>query len=119
LVDALAGTLGGEAALSDVAAMAVRRAAELLTLAELARADMLNGKPTDMLALVRLEGAASRAVRVLGLRIETLAPQRALQRAQQRMDANTKAAKADRRDDAKPSQRRERPPPRDQTQTDD
>ena len=48
----------------------MRRAAELTVAVEMARADMLNGVPTDMLALVRLEGVASRAVRQLGLRVE-------------------------------------------------
>jgi hypothetical protein len=37
---------------------------------EMARANMLNGQPTDMLALVRLEGVASRAVRALGIKVE-------------------------------------------------
>jgi hypothetical protein len=37
---------------------------------EMARANMLNGQPTDMLALVRLEGVAARAIRQLGLKVE-------------------------------------------------
>jgi hypothetical protein len=36
----------------------------------MARANMLNGQPTDMLALVRLEGVAARAIRQLGLKVE-------------------------------------------------
>jgi hypothetical protein len=98
--------------------MYVRRAAELLTMAEMARAAMLNGQPTDMLALVRLEGAASRAVRVLGVKIEKLPL--GLQRARRaRWDAQVqpenKAAQAARR--GKQSAKRERPPGHDPTQT--
>jgi hypothetical protein len=70
LADAFAERLGGWSALSVTTAAAVRRAAELVTAAEMARADMLNGQPTDMLALVRLEGVATRAVRALGLKVE-------------------------------------------------
>jgi hypothetical protein len=121
LVEAFTAALGGEDALSAVAAMYVRRAAELLTMAEMARAAMLNGQPTDMLALVRLEGAASRAVRVLGVKIEKPLP--GLQRARARWDAqaqpeNSKAAKAVRRE-TKPHAKRERPPGYDPTQETD
>jgi hypothetical protein len=70
LVEGFLSALGGPDAVSPVVAMQVRRAAELITAAELARADMLNGLPIDMLALVRLEGAASRAVRGLGIKLE-------------------------------------------------
>ena len=118
LVEAFTAALGGEDALSAVAAMYVRRAAELLTMAEMARAAMLNGQPTDMLALVRLEGAASRAVRGLGLRTEPARPPRGLERARQRWaqqeTTKTKAAKAVHRE--KPPQR-ERPRGHDPTQT--
>lgn len=115
LVDALTTALGGEAALSPVVLMQVKKAAELLTMCEMARADMLNGKPTNMLALVRLEGIASRAVRALGVVIEKPVPA-GLQRARQRMDAQAQpennktkaAAKAGHRG-TKPSQRRLRP----------
>jgi hypothetical protein len=60
----------GPAGVTDLTQVMVRRAAELTTAVEMARADMLNGVPTDMLALVRLEGVAARAVRVLGVRVE-------------------------------------------------
>jgi hypothetical protein len=70
LVEGFLSALGGPEAVSPVVAMQVRRAAELVTAAEMVRADMLNGQPTDMLALVRLEGTASRAVRGLGIRLE-------------------------------------------------
>jgi hypothetical protein len=114
LVDAFTAALGGEDALSDVAAMYVRRAAELLTMAEMARAAMLNGQPTDMLALVRLEGAASRAVRLLGVKIEKPLP--GLQRARARWDAQAQPEKAAAR---RGKQSAKRPPGHDQTQADD
>jgi hypothetical protein len=50
--------------------VAVRRAAELQAMCEQARAAQLNGQPTDMLALVRLEGVAARAIRQLGIKVE-------------------------------------------------
>jgi hypothetical protein len=70
LVEAFVNALGGEQVCSDLTLVAVRRAAELQAMCEMARANMLNGQPTDMLALVRLEGVASRAVRALGLKTE-------------------------------------------------
>jgi len=70
LVEAFMTALGGAEAVSPVVAMQVRRAAELITAAEMCRANMLNGVPTDMLALVRLEGVAARACRMLNLKIE-------------------------------------------------
>jgi hypothetical protein len=69
LADAFAEQLGGWAALSVTAAAGVRRAAELQAMCEMARANMLNGVPTDMLALVRLEGVAARAIRALGIKL--------------------------------------------------
>jgi hypothetical protein len=48
-------------------AMNVRKAAELTALAEKARADALRDGNVDPLALVRLDGAANRAVRALEL----------------------------------------------------
>jgi hypothetical protein len=50
---------------TDLTQVMVRRAAELTTAVEMARADMITGVPTDMIALVRLEGVAARAVRVV------------------------------------------------------
>jgi hypothetical protein len=70
LVEAFVNALGGKQVCSDLTLVAVRRAAELQAMCEMARANMLNGQPTDMLALVRLEGVASRAVRALGLKTE-------------------------------------------------
>jgi hypothetical protein len=70
LVEAFVNTLGGEQVCSDLTLVAVRRAAELQAMCEMARANMLNGQPVDMLALVRLEGVAARAIRQLGIKVE-------------------------------------------------
>jgi hypothetical protein len=70
LITAFVNALGGRDAVNDLAMLQVRRCAELQVACETTRADMLNGVPTDMLALVRLEGCAARAVRLLGLRVE-------------------------------------------------
>jgi hypothetical protein len=123
LVEAFIEALGGEDAMSPVVLMQIRRAAELVTGAELIRADMLNGLPVDMNSLVRLEGHASRAVLALGVKIEKKLP--SLARARARWDAqaqseNNKVAKAARRRETKPHasslSKRERPPG-DKTQT--
>jgi hypothetical protein len=67
LAMAFVNALGGEQACSELTMVAVRRCAELQAMCEMARANMLNGVPTDMLALVRLEGVAARAIRQLGI----------------------------------------------------
>jgi hypothetical protein len=69
LVEAFVNALGEQVG-SDLTLVAVRRAAELQAMCEMARANMLNGQPVDMLALVRLEGVAARAIRQLGIKIE-------------------------------------------------
>jgi hypothetical protein len=69
LVSSFLSALGPDA-MNGLTAVMVRKAAELTVAAEVARANMLNGVPTDMLALVRLEGVAARAVRVLGIKVE-------------------------------------------------
>jgi hypothetical protein len=70
LVQTFMAALGGPSVVNDLTQVTVRKAAELVVLAEATRANMLNGEPADMLALVRLEGVAARAVKALGLRIE-------------------------------------------------
>jgi hypothetical protein len=70
LVATFMAALGGPSVVNDLTQVTVRKAAELVVLAEATRANMLNGVPTDMLALVRLEGVAARAIKVLGLRAE-------------------------------------------------
>jgi hypothetical protein len=67
LAGSFASQLGGWATLSDTMAANVRRAAELSALAERARAEALRDGNVDPLALVRLEGAAGRAVKALAL----------------------------------------------------
>lgn len=66
IADLLADGLGGWGALSSLMAARVRRAAELVTLAEMARRDALLGKVViNPDQLVRLENTASRAVAAL------------------------------------------------------
>jgi hypothetical protein len=67
LAEDFAQRLGGWEVLSDTLAAAVRKAAELTALAEQVRADALRNGNVDPLGLVRLEGAANRAVRALHL----------------------------------------------------
>ncbi len=67
LAESFAAELGGWPALSDTAAANVRKAAELSALSEQCRAEALRSGSVDPLALVRLEGAANRAVRSLNL----------------------------------------------------
>jgi hypothetical protein len=67
LAEGFARRLGGWAALSDTLAANVRRAAELSALAEQMRAEALRNGNLDPLGMVRLEGAARRAVRELQL----------------------------------------------------
>jgi hypothetical protein len=67
LADGYAAALGGWASLSDMMAGNVRKAAELVALAETMRADALRDGNVDPLVLVRLDGAANRAVRALQL----------------------------------------------------
>lgn len=69
LVESYVTSLGGHAGLSDTQLADVRRAAELKVLAERARAQALQQPGVvDLTALVKLEGAADRAVRRLGLK---------------------------------------------------
>jgi hypothetical protein len=57
--------LGGH--VDPVTLVQVRRAAELVVTAEQLRSKTLRGDPVDLLALVRLENLATRAVAALGL----------------------------------------------------
>jgi predicted phage gp36 major capsid-like protein len=68
LADALASKLGGWTAMNDLQAAAVRRAAELVAIAEQARLKHLRGEQGISLEdLVRLDSACDRALRRLGL----------------------------------------------------
>lgn len=70
LIEAFADALGGATALSEVQMIDVRRAAELVAVAEEARAAALKqgGAAVDLHELVKLEGAADRAVRRLNIK---------------------------------------------------
>jgi hypothetical protein len=78
LVGLFVAELGGSDAVSPTTMLKVRRAAELVVTTEELRASTLSAEhpPTDlaMLALVRLEGIADRAVRRLGLGLEHKPP---------------------------------------------
>ena len=67
LADSYVVKLGGWDALTDMQAAAVRRAAELMALAEQTRANALRNGCADPVALARLVGCADRAVRRLRL----------------------------------------------------
>lgn len=68
LIDIYTSALGGAASLSEGQRLDIRRAAELVTLAEAERAKAMRGEPVDLSALIRVEGAADRAVRRLGIK---------------------------------------------------
>jgi hypothetical protein len=70
LVTVFVDALGGADKVTGVQLMDIRRAAELTALAEETRAKALceGTSSVDLAALVRLEGAASRAVRALGVK---------------------------------------------------
>jgi hypothetical protein len=70
LITAFMNALGGKDAVNDLVLLQVRRCAELQVMCEAMRANMLNGKPVDLLGLNRLEGVAARALRLLGLKVE-------------------------------------------------
>jgi len=71
LIAAYSDALGGDAALSEPQKADIKKAAELVALAENCRALALQegnpGGPSAISAMVRLESAAARAVRVLRL----------------------------------------------------
>jgi len=70
LADSYARSLGGWSSLSDTLAANVRKAAELTALSEQARAGALRNGTFDPIAVARIEGVASRAVRALSLPAE-------------------------------------------------
>jgi hypothetical protein len=95
LVRSFVAALGGEAALNEHQRMAVRRAGELVTAAEMERAKMLRGEPVDPLALIRLDNSAARAVKALAIKpsvppVKTLAEHLA-ERAAERAGASSEA----------------------------
>jgi hypothetical protein len=75
LVEAFMGALGGS--VSELVAVQIRKAAELLTMAEGIRAGALGGAPQssgDLTALIRIEGEARRTLRSLGIKTEPPPP---------------------------------------------
>lgn len=68
LVRAYIVALGGADKISPAAMNDITRAADLVALAEKTRADALRGTAVDMGDLIRLGGAADRAVRRLGIK---------------------------------------------------
>jgi hypothetical protein len=76
LVQAFVEALGGPSVVNAVQLTDIRRAAELTALAEETRGKALSegAGAVDLASLVRLEGAASRAVRALGIKAGSNAP---------------------------------------------
>jgi hypothetical protein len=69
LVNAYVAALGGWSVVNDLVLMDIRRAAQLTTIAEEARTRALQTTGVvDLAALTRVEGAADRAVRRLGIK---------------------------------------------------
>ena len=110
LIRVFVDALGGRDAVSDVALMQVKKAAELLALAEMVRAKMLGDPGRDVTGLVRLEGEARRTLAALGIKADVpKAPLALQQRRRARWDLQAQGAKATRRQ--KPSVRREQATP--------
>jgi hypothetical protein len=68
LIATYVAALGGADKVSPTAMNDIVRAADLVAIAEKSRADALRGENVDLSALIRLEGAADRAVRRLGIK---------------------------------------------------
>ena len=79
LIRVFVDALGGRDAVSDVALMQVKKAAELLALAEMVRAKMLGDPGRDVTGLVRLEGEARRTLAALGIKSDVPKTRPALQ----------------------------------------
>jgi hypothetical protein len=104
LVEAFMSALGGS--VSELVAVQIRKAAELLTMAEGIRAGALGGTPQssgDLTALIRIEGEARRTLRSLGIKTEPpparargleLARQRWAEDAERARKAKAKATEA-------------------------
>lgn len=77
LANAFIVALGGLDRVSAVQMANVKRAAELIALAEATRARLMRADATgagELTALIRLEGTASRAQRALGIKLGTSEP---------------------------------------------
>jgi hypothetical protein len=89
LINGFITALGGASEISPLKLAEVRRAAELVVLAEETRAQVFRDSGSvDMLALVRLKGMASRAQRSLGLKPTPVQPWSPLRA---RLEANAPA----------------------------
>ena len=86
---------GGREAVSDVGLMQIKKAAELLALAEMVRAKMLGDPGRDVTGLVRLEGEARRTLAALGIKADVPKTPPALRRARQRWDYTSTGGKSD------------------------
>jgi hypothetical protein len=76
LVEAFVKALGGS--VTELVAVQIRKAAELLTMAEGIRAGALGGTPQtsgDYTALIRIEGEARRCLKALGIKVEPVPKQ--------------------------------------------
>ena len=110
LIRVFVAACGGREAVSDVGLMQIKKAAELLALAEMVRAKMLGDPGRDVTGLVRLEGEARRTLAALGIKADVPKTPPALRRARQRWDLQAQqGAKATRRQ--KRSVRREQATP--------
>jgi hypothetical protein len=70
LIRTFLSALGGKDAVGEMAMLQVKKAAELLSLAESVRASLIGNPSRDVTGLVRLEGEARRTLRSLGIRAE-------------------------------------------------
>jgi hypothetical protein len=70
LIRTFLAALGGKDAVSPVAMLQVKKAAELLSLAESVRSSLIGDPTRDVTGLVRLEGEARRTLHALGIRTE-------------------------------------------------
>jgi hypothetical protein len=84
---------------SDLALLMVRKAAQLLTMAESARAGALGGMPTDITGLIKIENEARRALRSLGLKVEAPKTPRGLEIARLRWAEEAARKAAEKPDD--------------------
>jgi hypothetical protein len=103
LIKAFVNALGGRDAVGEMAMLQIKKAAELLSLAESVRASMIGDPTRDVTGLVRLEGEARRTLRSLGIKTE--APSRTAARVAELREARW--AEQDRQKAAQAAARRE------------
>jgi hypothetical protein len=103
LIRTFVNALGGPDAVGEMAMLQIKKAAELLSLAESVRASMIGDPTRDVTGLVRLEGEARRTLRSLGIKTE--APSRTAARVAELREARW--AEQDRQRAAQAAARRE------------